>query len=358
MPPTSAAMSDFLEAYRSYVRAVLKPTQGRIREILETWQQADHWVKYKRTNRIPIPTPVKSVFSRIKRPEQVVDKILRKSELFPDGLQPVSFERMYDTVGVRVVVYFLSHLPLIDRELRGSDVFELCRDELPTAYMSSDQVRVLGLDHLQQVEKESGYCSIHYTLRLREEASPNGDRPWFEMQVQTLTQELWSDMEHHLGYKPWKRSTVAAQRQFKILAKMLGAIDEHFSLLYEEMNRFQEEVAYREGDALGAENLPPVLAEFGISCAQRDVNNILKLLYSRGVETVRDLQEVATARRLTIIRHTYLAVSGRNPTNLEVIATLAAVRGAPDEAAEVERIKSQIAFRGAWDSIRQEFAQG
>ena len=102
--------------------------------------------------------------------------------------------------------------------------------------------------------------------------------------------DLWSALEHHLGYKPGRRAHTAAKRQLKILSNMLGAIDENFNFLYEELNRFQEEVSYREIDPLEVENLPSVLAEFGISCAQRDLNNIIKFLYSRGVETVRDLR--------------------------------------------------------------------
>jgi putative GTP pyrophosphokinase len=355
--PDPEGLREFLQAYEVYVREVLQPTQREVRAILERWQQPEHWAKYKRTNRIPIPTPVRMAFSRIKRPEQVVDKIFRKPESFPDGVVPASFRRMHDTIGVRVLVYVLSHLPLIDRELRGSDVVEVSAEEPATAYMSASQVRLLGLDHLVQQEKESGYSSIHYTLRLRSSVVPEGDRPWFELQVQTVTQELWSVMEHHLGYKPGSRTNVAARRQFTILAKMLNAIDEHFTLLYEELNRFQEEASYEAEDSLEAENLPSVLAEFGIACAQRDINNILKFLYSRGVGTVNDLRDLATPRRLAIVRNTYLSVVGRPPVSLEVIATLAAMRGAPNEAEEIQRVKAQIEYRGAWDAIRQEFTQ-
>jgi putative GTP pyrophosphokinase len=357
MANESGRLVAFLEAYEAYVKQVLQPTQAEIRKALEPWQEPDHWEKYKRTSRIPIPTPVRMTLSRIKRPEQVVDKISRKPWRFPAGLQPESFRAMHDTIGVRVVVFFLSHLPLIDRELRGSDVFEISDREPPMAYMSAAKVKELSLNGMRQEDKESGYSSLHYCLRLRRSVVPDGARPWFEMQVRTMSQELWCAMEHHLGYKPGKRTNVTSRRQFKILSAMIGAIDDHFNLLYDELNRYQEEQSYEENDPLDVENLPPVLAEAGISCAQRDINNILKFLYSRGVELVADFRDVATPRRLTMIRNTFLSVSGRLPTNLETIATLAAIRGAEDEAEEYERIRSQIAFRGAWDTIKQEFRQ-
>ncbi len=344
----------FLQEYEQYISAVLKPTQLEIRAILDHWQRPSYWEKYKQTNRIPIPTPVNLAASRIKRPEQVVDKIFRKAWLFPDGLSTTSFRSMHDAIGVRVNVYFLSHLPLIDRELRSSPQLEISRQEPPTAYLCADEVKLLSLEHLQQVEKESGYRALHYTLRLTSSSVPVDQRPWFELQVRTLSQELWSVLEHHLGYKPGTRTNVTAQQQFRILSKLICAIDEHFNLLYDELNRFQQEASYQAEDELSAENLPSVLAEVGVSCTERDINNILRLLYSRGVTCVGEIRSLATANRLAIIRNTYLSVTGRSPWNLEVIATLAALKGAADDTEVVSRIKSQIEYRGTWDSLRQD----
>lgn len=350
-------LSEFLHQYERYVREVLQPTQREVAKQLQSWLDPPRWEKYKEKNEIPIPSPVKHTSLRIKRPEQVVDKIFRKSSRFRHGLEPESFRTMRDAIGVRALVYVLSHLPLIDQEIRTGGLFDIHETEQPVAYLSSHQAQVLGLDHLRTVEKASGYCSIHYILRLKNSSVPEDRRPWFELQVRTLGQDLWSTMEHHLGYKPGKGTSMAARRQFKILSKLIGAIDEHFNFLYEELNRFQAEVSYEGSDLLTPANLPPVLAEVGIACAQRDINNILKFLYSRGVETVGRMRDIATPDRLDIIRNTYLALTGRPPTNLEVIANLAAMRGAPDSDEEVRRIKAQIEYRGAWDSIRQEFIQ-
>jgi len=351
-------LSSFLERYEGYVQTILKPVQTEIGEALASWSDPEHWSKYKKSSGIPIPSPVRSVHSRIKRPEQVVDKIFRKPENFPEGLVPQSFRSMADALGVRVLVYFLSHLPLVDRELRSAGLFEISKRDPPRAYMSARQAQVLGLDQVAAGEKESGYCSVHYSVRLRNSSVPRRDRPWFELQVRTLGMDLWSTMEHHLGYKPGKGATsVAARRQLKILSSLIGAIDEHFNLLYEELNQFQEELSYGGVDAIDPANLPPVLGEMGIVVAQRDINNIIKFLYSRGLETVDEVRAMATARRLELIRNTYVSVAGRLPANLEVIACLATLRGAPGHKEEVKRIKAQIAYRGAWDTIRGEFTQ-
>lgn len=356
-PPDAEKLSRFLQAYAEHVKTVLRPTQVEIQEVLQAWQTPAHWSKYKNTSTVPIPTPIRSTLSRIKRPEQVVDKIFRKPRNFPEGLVPASFLTMYDAIGVRLVVYFLSHLPLIDREIRSSEWIEVVDVDPPMAYMNQESARRLSLGHLAHEVKESGYRSVHYNLRLRTSSLPPERRPMFELQVRTAAMDLWSALEHHLGYKPGRRTNTAAKRQLRILSNMVNAIDEHFDFLYEELNRFQQERAWGPEDILTPEILPAVLDDVGVACAQRDINNIIKFLVSRGIETVSDIFDAAKPRRLEIIRTTYLSTLGRRPMSLEVIATLAALRGAENETEEVRRIHLQIAYRGAWDDLRQEFAE-
>jgi ppGpp synthetase/RelA/SpoT-type nucleotidyltranferase len=148
-------LNTFLNAYAGYVKSSLQPTQEEMREILERWRQPMYWEKYKKTNKIPIPTPIRTVFSRIKRPEQVVDKVLRKSEKFPAGLTPDSLPVMHDALGIRIVVWFLSHLPLVDRELRNSDLFELNEAAPATAYMTAHRANLLSLGHLHRRRRKA-----------------------------------------------------------------------------------------------------------------------------------------------------------------------------------------------------------
>jgi hypothetical protein len=63
--------------------------------------------------------------------------------------------------------------------------------------------------------------------------------------------------------------------------------------------------------------------------------------------------DLATPRRLEIIRNTYLSFTGRDPLNLEIIATLATIHGAADDNDEVQRIKLQIDYLTTTDSIRR-----
>jgi putative GTP pyrophosphokinase len=245
-------------------------------------------------------------------------------------------------------------LPLIDGELRKlKEKFELSLLEPPKAYLPEELTNRLSLMHLDRKDKESGYASVHYILRLKNSNVPVEQRPWFELQVRTVTEDAWGEVEHVLGYKPEKRTSFAVQRQFQIISKQLGAIDEHFNFLHTELTRFQEEVEVNASDPLNAENLPPELAARGLGCAQNEIDGLLKVLVSRKIPTVAALRAVSTPKRLDLVRHTFWNVEGRPPNNFEFIAHLAALVDCHEEEEQVARIKEQIDFLNAWESVKK-----
>jgi len=335
----------FLVEYERYELQVLKPVHSDIKQILSGWENPEYWRKYTTGKGVATPSPVRMALTRIKHPDKVADKIFRKSDRFPEGLCSHSFRQMHDTIGARVIVYFSSQLPLIDRELRSSNMIEISEENPPEAYLSADFLGRVGLTHIDQKTKESGYSSIHYTVRLKNSSIPDQERPYFEIQVRTLAQELWSELEHVLSYKSESRPHFSAKRRFQILSMDVSAIDEHFNLLYEELIHNQAIATYQDSDLLTFENLPKVLMEAGVQCALSNLNPILKILSSRGVETIGDLLKIVTPRRLVTIRNTYLSTIGHIPDDLELIAALAALKGAQTKAIEIERINAQIDYQ-------------
>jgi putative GTP pyrophosphokinase len=337
-------LKKFLAEYEQYKREVLKPAHDELNAFLKSWEKPEYWDKYTIGNGVATPSPIRMTMIRIKHPEKVVDKIFRKSELFPKGLSLASLHHMYDAIGVRVIVYFSSQLPLIDRELRSSNMIEISEDSPPKAYIDTDILGRLGLLHIEQKYKESGYSSIHYTVRLRDSSVPEQKQPYFEIQVRTLAQELWSELEHVLSYKSENRTHFSAKRRFQILSKEVGVIDEHFNLLYEDLIHNQEIASYKDSDTLTFENSPKVLMEIGVKCALTQLNPILNILFSRDINTIEDLLKIATPRRLVTIRNTYISTIGHAPDNLELISALAALKGAQTKEIEIERLKSQINY--------------
>src|SRR5207247_1987715 len=108
----------FLAEYEQYALEVLRPTRNELRDLLGSWCEPDYWAKKPRARQVALPSPVQSSKTRIKRPESVVDKILRHPEWFPDGLAFPSIRAMTDVLGGRVIVYFLVNLPHLDHEIR------------------------------------------------------------------------------------------------------------------------------------------------------------------------------------------------------------------------------------------------
>ena len=341
----TAELRNFLSEYKQYEIEVLRPTYNELRKILMSWEQSEYWKKYTTGKGVATPSPIRMTMTRIKHPEKVVDKIFRKPDLFPNGLSFESLNQMYDTIGARLITYFYSQLPLIDRELRSSNMFEISENNPPEAYFDADILSRLGLSHIKQKHKESGYSSIHYTVRLRDSSITELKRPYFEIQVRTLAQELWCELEHLLSYKPEHRTHFSAKRRFQILSREVSAIDEHFNLLYEDLIHNQEAVSYKDSEILNFENAPKVLLEIGIQCALTDLNPILKILFSRNIKTIGELLKIATPRRLITIRNTYISTIGHAPDNFELVSALATLKGARTKEIEIERIKSQIEYQ-------------
>lgn len=346
----------FLRDYQKYVLSVLKPTASEIRALFTTWSKDDFWVGERHLTAAPIPSPIQSTTVRIKRPESVVDKIHRKLQSLPDGFSIESVRRrMHDAIGGRIVVYFLSNLPMIDKTIQGSKMLEISKDDPPVLYHGLDALGGrFGLGHIDHEEKESGYTSIHYTVRLKQSDVPKGDRPWFEIQVRTLVEHVWGEIEHVLGYKPDKKTGFAVTKQFRIIGRQLIAIDEHFNFFYEELSRYQTEGKFGDDNLLNAENLPRVLYAVGVGCAQKEIDGLLKLLKSRGFDTIGNFTAVANEENIAFIRETYTQQEKRLPVNFEVVASLAAIRGLKDRPAMTEAIQTQIAFLNVWSEIKSE----
>jgi len=349
-----SVQKQFLSGYEKYIRELLFPTNNELKQFFHKWRNPEHWVLASRLSRLPSPSPIQRTHTRIKRPESVVDKILRNPSSFPEGLCLDSVKNMKDTLGGRIVVYFLSNLPLIDKELRNSADIEISSANPPIAYLNQDILDRFKLNHFNKMNKESGYTALHYIVRLRSSKLAPEVRPWFEIQVRTIAEDLWSEIEHVLGYKPNKKTSFAVRKQFQIISSQLTTIDEHFNLLYEELSRFQEEILYRDESPLNAENLPAVLNELNIGCAQKEIDGLLKMLVSRRINTVGDLRAEATPEKMEIIKTVYTSDEGRQPNNFEIVACIATTRGITENNEMKEVVKSQIDFLKAWEKIKKD----
>jgi putative GTP pyrophosphokinase len=327
---------EFAELYDHYLIETANLAHEELSRAVSSWSGRDYWTAYAPEDASSaIPNPVYLSKSRIKRPEQILDKIRRLPDDFPDGVTEPSIRRMNDIVGARVIVFFRSHLSMIDQEIRSGDLFVTPKDKLPKAYVPEHVITACGLDpdtFRVRERKFSGYSSLHYIVR---PASLGDVDIWCELQVRTLAEELWAEVEHQLGYKPDKRTELSVKRQFKVLSEHLSAVDSHLDFLYQELQYFQSESQPESSDPLNAENLPSVLAEFNLRVAQRELGAMLSILEDHGVATVGDLLDrLEGGAHETILQQ--LTIVGLAPDAFGVVANAAFLRPHPSKN-EIER---------------------
>jgi putative GTP pyrophosphokinase len=165
------------------------------------------------------PPVVHSIRSRLKDMQHLREKIQRKSTpeepITPENV----FERITDIAGVRVLHLYQAQFSQIHRAItRKIESRDWFLHENPTAYTWDPESKAFFDGHGLNVEvKESLYTSIHYVVK---------SRPDFplccEIQVRTLFEEIWGEIDHTLNY-PNPTDNISCREQIGVLARLVGA---------------------------------------------------------------------------------------------------------------------------------------
>lgn len=166
------------------------------------------------------PAPIHSVRHRMKSDAHLREKIVRKKVRENRDITPESLlEEVTDLFGVRVLHLHLQQIELIDACIRAYvDKGHLAFFENPKAYTWDPETKAYleGLG-LAVMHKENYYTSIHYVVK------PNAaSKITCEVQVRTLFEEAWGEIDHVLNY-PKETSSIACKEQLRVMAKMMGA---------------------------------------------------------------------------------------------------------------------------------------
>jgi ppGpp synthetase/RelA/SpoT-type nucleotidyltranferase len=172
------------------------------------------------------------VAARAKEPDSVLKKIRAKEYIDPS-------KQLTDQIGLRVITYYEDD---VDR------VVAILRDILEVDEANSEDKRVaLGL-------REFGYRSVHLVAQLRgaSEWSPLRDK-WFEVQVRSLLEHAWAEVEHEVVYKAGIQYPLEVRRRFHALAGAVEILDQQFLLLRGEREKLIESYrdTYERGEELG-----------------------------------------------------------------------------------------------------------
>jgi len=203
------------------------PVQAILNDLHSYELLHDKFVSYI-TRDPDLKTLVHSYKSRFKDLNHLKTKIERKNS--DDSMLPeqqrqgqITSEnikrRITDICGIRILHLYIGQFKDIHNALmRYVEAGELALFETPKAYTWDPEYLKMFQDlGVSPTLKESFYTSVHYVFK------PRGDSDiTCEVQVRTLFEEVWGEIDHVFNY-PTKSDSKVIQEQLKVLARVVGA---------------------------------------------------------------------------------------------------------------------------------------
>lgn len=190
---------------------------------------------------------VHSVSSRTKKSDSLSDKL---------KLKPAnSLVEITDLVGVRVITHFPEDVDAAGSVIEGALKIDTNN--------SVDKRKLLDPDRF-------GYLSLHYVVSLDDVRARLAEYTRFarlkcEIQVRSILQHAWAEIEHDLGYKASVEVPATIRRRFFRVAGLLEIADQEFSQLKNDLTKYRESLkdirAERMSIPLDLESLRAVLEQ-------------------------------------------------------------------------------------------------
>jgi ppGpp synthetase/RelA/SpoT-type nucleotidyltranferase len=177
---------------------------------------------------------VHSLRWRVKDPSHLKDKLLRKLKKAKEGTKKFDvtksnlYEKINDLAGLRILHLHASQIVDIDRELK--DLFREYHYEIvegPTARTWDDEYRKFYTEvGVKTVDSPKMYTSVHYVV------APNSEtKITCEIQVRTLAEELWGEVDHSMNY-PHECKVDSCREQIKVLARVTSSCSRLVDSIY------------------------------------------------------------------------------------------------------------------------------
>lgn len=166
-----------------------------------------------------------SVSGRVKDREKLSEKIIRKQNKYK------SIADITDIIGVRIITYFEDE---IDK------IAALLKNEFQIDEANSIDKRVTENDRF-------GYRSLHTVVSFKDERVKLTEYSPFksikiEIQIRSILQHSWAEIEHDLGYKGEFEIPDVAKRTFYRLSAMLELADIEFVRLKEIIENYENSI--------------------------------------------------------------------------------------------------------------------
>lgn len=159
--------------------------------------------------------------SRIKNPDHLKDKLMRKAVEAIEKKKPFNytkenlFSKINDLAGFRIIHLHTKQIQNIDQELRNIFLEQRWKIvEGPNARTWDDESRSYFKSiGIKTSANPNLYTSVHYIIK------PNTTSALTcEIQVRTLMEEVWGEVDHTINY-PHKSESLSCREQIKALAR-------------------------------------------------------------------------------------------------------------------------------------------
>ncbi len=134
--------------------------------------------------------------------------------------------------GIRIICYLLTEIEETANVIEQN--FTILRD------LSVDKKKLLDPDKF-------GYLSLHYIVKLSESRNNLAEYRKYkdfvcEIQIRTILQHSWAEIEHDIGYKSAFEIPRDIKRRFFRLSSILELADDEFINLKTEIERYSREL--------------------------------------------------------------------------------------------------------------------
>jgi GTP pyrophosphokinase len=169
---------------------------------------------------------VHSMKWRVKNPTHLKDKLIRKCLEAKTAGKPFDitqdnlFKRITDLVGFRILHLYTRQVECINKivlALLKEEKWVLVEGPVARTWDNEyrDYFRHISMKTIES--QKTMYTSVHYVFKANKQTQCA-----CELQVRTLAEELWGEVDHTLNY-PHKVDVLACREQIKVLARVTSS---------------------------------------------------------------------------------------------------------------------------------------
>lgn len=175
-------------------------------------------------------SPIEHTKSRIKSPESIMNKMLRKNHEFSiDGIR----DNIKDIAGLRITCSFIS------------DIYAV-KDMLA----NQDDLKVLEVKDYIERPKPNGYRSLHMLVEVPVFMSDCCEHVCVEVQIRTIAMDFWASLEHKIFYKYSQAIPERLLNELKSAAEAANLLDLQMERLHREIKDIKDANGDSEFDEL------------------------------------------------------------------------------------------------------------